>query len=32
VSKKKAEFIKSLNFVPREKYIKQAKLNGYEYV
>jgi hypothetical protein len=32
VSKREAEFIKSLNFFPREKYIKQAKLNGYKYV
>ena len=32
VSKKEAEFIKSLNFSPREKYIKQAKLNGYNYM
>ena len=32
VSKREAEFIKTLNFFPREKYIKQAKLNGYKYV
>jgi hypothetical protein len=32
VSKKEAEFIKSLNFFPREKYINQTKLNGYEYM
>jgi hypothetical protein len=32
VSKRKAEFIKTLNFFPREKYIKQAKLNGYKYM
>jgi hypothetical protein len=32
VSKKKAEFNKTLNFFPREKYIKQAKLNGYNYM
>ncbi len=32
VSKREAEFIKSLNFFPREKYIKQAKLNGYKYI
>jgi hypothetical protein len=32
VSKREAEFIKTLNFFPREKYIKQAKLNGYKYI
>ncbi len=32
VSKRETEFIKTLNFFPREKYIKQAKLNGYKYV
>ncbi len=32
VSRKEAEFFKSLNFLPREKYIKQAKLNGYNYM
>ena len=32
VSKREAEFIKTLNFFPREKYIKQAKLNGYKYM
>jgi hypothetical protein len=32
ISKREAEFIKTLNFFPREKYIKQAKLNGYKYV
>jgi hypothetical protein len=31
VSKREAEFIKTLNFFPREKYIKQVKLNGYQY-
>jgi hypothetical protein len=32
VSKREAEFIKTLNFFPRKKYIKQAKLNGYKYM
>jgi hypothetical protein len=32
VSKREAEFIKTINFFPREKYIKQAKLNGYKYM
>ncbi len=32
VSKREAEFIKTLNFFPREKYIKQTKLNGYKYI
>jgi hypothetical protein len=32
VNKREAEFIKTLNFFPREKYIKQAKLNGYKYI
>jgi hypothetical protein len=32
VSKREAEFIKSLNFFPREKYIKKVKLNGYKYM
>ena len=32
ISKREAEFIKTLNFFPREKYIKQVKLNGYQYV
>jgi hypothetical protein len=32
VSRKEAEFNKSLNFPPREKYIKQAKLNGYKHM
>ena len=32
VSKKEAEFIKSLNFSPRKKYVKQAKLNGYKHM
>ncbi len=32
VSSKEAEFINSLNFFPLEKYIKQAKLNGYKYM
>ena len=25
------EFIKTTNFFPKEKYIKQVKLNGYKY-
>ena len=32
VSKRETEFIKTINFFPREKYIKQAKLNGYKYI
>ncbi len=32
VSKREAEFIKTLNFFSREKYIKQAKLNRYKYI
>ena len=32
VNKREAEFIKTLNFFPREKYIKQVKLNGYKYM
>jgi hypothetical protein len=28
VSKRELEFIKTTNFFPREKYIKQVKLNG----
>ena len=32
VNKREAEFIKTLNFFPREKYIKQVKLNGYKYI
>jgi hypothetical protein len=32
VSKRETEFIKTLNFFPREKYIKQAQLNGYKYI
>ena len=31
VSKREAEFIKTTNFFPREKYIKQVKLNGYKF-
>jgi hypothetical protein len=31
VSKREAEFIKTTNFFPREKYIKLVKLNGYKY-
>ena len=31
VSKREAEFIKTTNFFPREKYIKQVKLNGYRF-
>jgi hypothetical protein len=31
VSKREAEFVKSTNFFPREKYIKQVRLNGYKY-
>jgi len=31
VSKREAEFIKTTNFFPREKYIKQVKSNGYKY-
>jgi hypothetical protein len=31
VSKREAEFIKTTNFFPREKYIRQVKLNGYKY-
>ncbi len=30
-SKREAEFIKTTNFSPREKYIKQVKLNGYRF-
>jgi hypothetical protein len=31
VSKREAEFIKTTNFFPREKYIKQVRLNGYRF-
>jgi cystathionine beta-lyase/cystathionine gamma-synthase len=31
VSKREAEFIKTTNFFPGEKYIKQVKLNGYKF-
>ena len=31
VSKREVEFIKTTNFFPREKYIKQVKLNGYKF-
>jgi hypothetical protein len=31
VSKREIEFIKTTNFFPREKYIKQVKLNGYRF-
>jgi hypothetical protein len=31
VSKREAEFIKTTNFFPREKYIKQVKLYGYRF-
>ena len=31
VTKRETEFIKATNFFPREKYIKQVKLNGYKY-
>ena len=32
VSKRETDFIKTINFFPREKYINQAKLNGYKYI
>jgi hypothetical protein len=31
VSKREVEFIKTTNFFPREKYIKQVKLHGYKF-
>jgi hypothetical protein len=31
VSKRELEFIKTTSFFPREKYIKQVKLNGYRF-
>ena len=31
ISKRESEFIKTTNFFPREKYIKQVKLNGYRF-
>jgi hypothetical protein len=31
VTKREVEFIKTTNFFPREKYIKQVKLNGYKF-
>jgi hypothetical protein len=31
VSKRELEFIKTTNFFPVEKYIKQVKLNGYRF-
>ena len=31
VNKRELEFVKSMNFFPREKYIRETRLNGYKY-